>query len=349
MNNRLIEIKPNSKINIDVKFKIKKGITCIIGDSGSGKTTLLRAISGLECHPNSSVTIDSNWQNGTYFLPTCKRKIAYVLQENNLFTHLNVRNNLALINEDKSLSCSLKQALKITLKIEALKEKFPNELSGGEKQRVALFKAFIMESELILLDEPLSAVDSHHKKIILNDIQQFKQHIEKPIIYVSHNYDEITQIADQIICIQKGRKLFDLPFSSNNLNQYFQKNEPQQISSLFDMKVDKTNQDFEVAQLINDDFLIRTTSNISDTRLDYRIKILAKDVSICTERPHKTSILNILEGNITEITKLDQSMLIAVTIGDSIIFSLISHYSFFYLQLNITSKVWIQVKALNIN
>ncbi|MCJ8314007.1 MAG: ATP-binding cassette domain-containing protein [Pseudomonadales bacterium] len=345
MNNRYVHIKPNSTFNIDINFNVNKGLTCIIGDSGAGKTTILRAISGLENHPNSIVAIDSNWQSEKHFTAPYKRKIAYVLQENNLFTHLNVRENINLIKADQSQYTSLKS----TLKIGQLENKYPRELSGGEKQRVALFKAFIIDSEIILLDEPLSAVDSHHKKIILNKIQQLKQEINKPIIYVSHNYDEITQIADQIICIQNGSKVFDLPFSSNSLNRYFQKNEPLQIAALFDMKIDTSNPDKDILKLINDDFSIKSTANITDTNLDYRIKILAKDVSICTDKPQNTSILNILEAVISEITKLDQSILITTKIGDSTIFSLISHYSFIHLQLQLEAVIWIQVKALNIN
>ena len=345
MSHRFIHIKQNTHLDIDIQFSIKEGITCIIGDSGAGKTTLLRAIAGLDKHRESIVAIESIWQDKHYFLATHKRKIAYTLQGDNLFSHLNVQKNLALLNVNESQYASLKSILKI----DALLAKFPHELSGGETQRVALYKAFILDSEILLLDEPLSAIDSHHKKIILKEIQKIKQQINKPIIYVSHNYDEITQIADQIICIKKGKKEFDLPFSSNTLNRYFQKNEPQQISSLFDMKLDETNQDKGISQLKNDDFSIKTTASIIDPTLDYRVKILAKDISICTEKPKNTSILNIIEAIITEITRLDQKMLVAVTIGNSTVFSLISYYSFTQLNLTLNLNVWIQVKALNIN
>ncbi|BCE03355.1 ATP-binding cassette domain-containing protein [Marinicellulosiphila megalodicopiae] len=337
-----------ASFNLDIEFKVKLGITCIIGNSGAGKTTLLRAIAGLDHKKNDKnniVAIKQVWQNHNTYIATHKRHIAFAFQSDNLFTHLTVSQNINLIPYKQQ---NLFKKLETLLKITELMNKFPDALSGGEKQRVALFKALIIKSDIILLDEPLSAVDAHHKKVILTALNKLKTELNIPILYISHNYEEITHIADQIICIENGKKIFDSPFSSHIINQYFQSSEPNNIASIFDMNVDTKEDNDGLITLRNNYFSIRTTKTNQLTN-EVRVKIFAKDVSICTKLPTHTSIINILEAQIIECTHLENSTLINVEINGQPIYSLISYHSFKQLQLTHEKKIWIQIKAISLN
>ena len=185
-----------------------KGLTAIFGPSGSGKTTLLRAIAGLEASAKGTLVVNEEiWQDTHTFIPTHKRSLAYVFQEANLFPHLTVRGNLEYGYKrvpEKERSISFNLVVEI-LGIKLLLDRQPDNLSGGEKQRVAIGRALLTSPRIILMDEPLSALDQQSKKEILPFLEHLQQKLSIPILYVTHHLDEIKHLADYLVSIENGQ------------------------------------------------------------------------------------------------------------------------------------------------
>jgi len=197
----------------DVSFNLNKNeILGILGPSGSGKTTLLRIISGLETPEygriilNKNVIFDS--EKGIN-LPPEKRNIALVFQDFALWPHLTVKEHLEFVFEARNFPKEIrKNLIEKYLKMFGMEEKinsYPKELSGGEKQRVAIMRALAQEPKVLLLDEPLSNLDSSLKNHLKNEIKKIQKEIKMPIIYVTHNYLDLIDITNEIMIIENGK------------------------------------------------------------------------------------------------------------------------------------------------
>jgi molybdate transport system ATP-binding protein len=200
---------PNGS-TIDFNFSIcltSHGITMVTGPSGVGKTTFLRCLAGLTKAKGFLSVNGSVWQSENFFLPTHKRPLGYVFQEGALFPHLTVRQNIAYgakraANRSKThKKIDLEHFLDV-LGIGHLMERKPNTLSGGERQRIALARALASEPEVLMLDEPLSALDQERKNEIIPSLKSLKE-LDLPIIYVCHSQDEIEQLAATLIRMER--------------------------------------------------------------------------------------------------------------------------------------------------
>jgi len=190
----------HDNFTLDATFCVPaRGITALFGPSGCGKTTLLRAIAGLEKDARGTFKIgDTVWQNETRFLPTHQRALGYVFQEASLFTHLSVQQNLEygfnrISTEQQRIP--FEQAVDL-LGLESLLSRNPAQLSGGERQRVAIARALLTSPQLLLMDEPLSALDHQRKQEILPFFERLHSELDIPILYVSHAPDEVARLAD---------------------------------------------------------------------------------------------------------------------------------------------------------
>ena len=213
----------NFRLNIDLAIA-GKGVTAIFGPSGCGKTTLLRAIAGLERIDNGYLSVgDQIWQDANQFLAPHKRSVGYVFQEPSLFDHLSVHRNIeyglkrAQFKDD---SGAIDQAIEL-LDIGHLGARMPNQLSGGEQQRVAIARALAAKPKLLLLDEPLAALDETLKAEILPYLESLHRDLDIPVLYVSHSRQEVARLADQLLLLDSGEvtaygKVADL-FSSVHL------------------------------------------------------------------------------------------------------------------------------------
>jgi len=189
-------------MELNVKLNIKKGeFLAISGESGSGKTTLLRIIAGLEkC--NGVIKVENEiWQNKDNFLPPQKRNIGYVFQDFALFPNMKVIDNLLYVKKDNEFANYL---LKIS-GIENLKNRFPNTLSGGQKQRVALCRALMRKPEILLLDEPFSALDEDRREDLQEKLFLFHKKFNLTTIMVSHSSSEIYKLADNLLKLNYGK------------------------------------------------------------------------------------------------------------------------------------------------
>ena len=196
---------------LDVTFKIPlNGITGIFGPSGCGKTTMLRCIAGLQRPFGKLIVAGEIWQNSKFgiFKKVHERSIGYTTQEDNLFPHLSVKNNLLYgtkrLNEGRAKSIQLNDLVNV-LGINALLDRSPLTLSGGEKQRVSIGRAIMSQPRLLLLDEPLSALDQSTKARVFTYLKTLCQNFTIPALYVSHDINELRQIADRIILMENGK------------------------------------------------------------------------------------------------------------------------------------------------
>lgn len=192
----------NGDFYLDVNLDIKQGeFVALIGKSGSGKTTLLRILAGLE-KSNGTIKVNTQiWQDKDKFLKVQKRNIGFVFQDFALFENMNVEQNLLFVNKDKYLA---KKLLEIT-ELDKLKNRMPNTLSGGQKQRVSLCRSLMNNPQILLMDEPLSALDTKMRNKLQNEIQTLHKEFNLTTIMVSHDLNETYRLANYIVELNDGK------------------------------------------------------------------------------------------------------------------------------------------------
>ncbi len=196
----------NGDMDLDVNFHIKKGdFIALTGQSGSGKTTLLRILAGLENAKGTINVEDEIWQDDKNTLIPQKRKIGFVFQDYALFPNMTVLKNLLFVAPDKELANYL---LNVT-ELSELKNRLPNTLSGGQKQRVSLCRAMMNKPKLLLMDEPLSALDVDMRTKLQNEILTLHKEFGTTTIMVSHDPSEIYRLANRVIVLNFGKIIND--------------------------------------------------------------------------------------------------------------------------------------------
>ncbi|HEX6735124.1 MAG TPA: molybdenum ABC transporter ATP-binding protein, partial [Azonexus sp.] len=196
---------PGFALDVDLTLP-GRGVTALFGPSGSGKTTLLRCIAGLERAPHGRVAFNGQvWQDDASWLPTHRRPLGYVFQEASLFPHLDVLGNLRYgLKRSGARPAGLEQAIEL-LGIGHLLKRRPDTLSGGERQRVGIARALAVGPEILLMDEPLAALDLKRKQEILPYLERLHDELDIPVLYVSHAPDEVARLADHIVVLDSGR------------------------------------------------------------------------------------------------------------------------------------------------
>ncbi|AEI38180.1 molybdenum ABC transporter ATP-binding protein [Zymomonas mobilis] len=194
--------------NLDVAFTVSaRGVTALSGPSGCGKTTLLRAIAGLHHFQEGYCSVDGViWQDKTHFLPVYQRPIGYVFQDSRLFPNRDVIGNLLYATGGRRPSSGLLfEEVTELLGLIPLLKRSVQALSGGEKQRVAIGRALLSQPRLLLMDEPLSALDQEAREKIMPFLEQLRDQLALPILYVSHDHLEIRRLSDRQIFLHKGK------------------------------------------------------------------------------------------------------------------------------------------------
>lgn len=215
----MIDIKIFKKMpyfNLDINFSIDKEILVIQGPSGSGKTTILDCISGIKSPDQGDISINNKpiFSSGRNIdLKIKDRNIGYVFQNYALFPHMNIKENISFgIKCKKTKDSDYIDYLMNVFKIYHLSDRYPGQISGGEKQRTALARALAVKPEILLLDEPFSALDAATKNTVYKEFLQLKKLWKIDIILVTHNPEEARLLGDKIINIESGNILnFDTP------------------------------------------------------------------------------------------------------------------------------------------
>ena len=337
---------------LDANFSIPdRGITVVFGPSGSGKTTLLRAIAGLEKSDDGFLKIgDSVWQKGEDFLATHKRQIGYVFQDAALFDHLDVKGNLNfVIKRAIGLKEDFIESIHNLLEIKTLLNRKTTQLSGGERQRVAIARALLTNPKILLLDEPLSALDLKRKNEILPYLDSIHNDLEIPILYVTHSQDEMSRLADHLLLIENGNIIgsgpvndmltrFDMPLSHGG-----------DAVSIIEAEVLKRDSEFNLMHLdfLGGQFIVPDNSFPVQTKV--RIRVVARDVSLTKSKQVDTSILNIFPAMVQEIVNEGEAqVMVRLQIKETILLACITRKSSYKLRLEKGSEVFVQVKSVAI-
>ncbi len=195
------------EMSLNVNLEIEEGdFVALSGKSGSGKTTILRILAGLESS-NGTITIgDEIWQNRDFNLSVQRRKIGFIFQDYALFPNMSVEQNLLFVEKDRELANYL---LEIT-ELSSLKKRLPLTLSGGQKQRLALCRAFMNRPKLLLMDEPLSALDPYMRSKLQKEILRLHKEFKTTTIMVSHEPAEIYRLASRVLVLEQGEIVDDV-------------------------------------------------------------------------------------------------------------------------------------------
>lgn len=205
-----LESAKGDAFNLDVRFITENGITILFGPSGSGKTTTLRAIAGIIKPDEGSMTVgDRNFFDSAtgIDMPIQKRRVGYVFQDYALFPHLTAEQNVSygIKNQNKAKRSEDAQTMLALFKVDHIRQRYPGNMSGGEQQRVALARALASAPSIVLLDEPLSAVDVETRSGLLDEIAMAQTRVGIPFIYVTHNTAEAIRLGSQAVVLDQGR------------------------------------------------------------------------------------------------------------------------------------------------
>ena len=283
-----------------------RGVTAMFGASGSGKTTVLRCMAGLRHLPGGLQVAGEIWQDETVFRPPHRRPIGYVFQEASLFPHLSVRKNLFYGHRRASRN-GARDGLDPDdvvgmLGLGSLLDRATTALSGGERQRVAVGRALLSQPRLLLMDEPLAALDPMSKDEILPYFERLHQKLAIPIIYVSHDIAEVARLADRIVVLAAGRCI-----ASGPVADILERLDLQPATGRFEAGVVLTarvaahDAAFHMTRLDHHGQTISLPALQVAVGEQVRIRIRARDVALTTKKPEALSIRNVLSGRVVEI------------------------------------------------
>jgi len=334
----------NAELNIPAS-----GITVLFGSSGAGKTTLLRAIAGLEKCSGKVQVADEIWQDETRFLSPHERALGYVFQESSLLEHLSVRGNLEygykrVAPGNRLMDFSTAVEL---LGLSSLLDRSATQLSGGERKRAAIARALLSSPKLLLMDEPLASLDQQHKNELMPFLENLRDQLSVPIIYVSHSPDEVARLADHLVLIEQGKVLatgpaneiltrFDLPLAHDF-----------DASAIIETRPGAYDSQFDLSSLEFDGGSLLVPGKIQATGSSLRVRILARDVSLTLQHQSETSILNIVAARVVEMSPDDSArMLVKLDANGIILLARITRKSGTALKLTPGLAVYAQIKTV---
>lgn len=328
------------------------GVSALFGASGSGKTTCLRAIAGLEPTARGYLEVNGQvWQDDStdFFLPPHRRPLGYVSQDAGLFTHLDVQGNLEYGMRRVPASerrIPLQQAIDL-LGIAHLLKRKPVTLSGGERQRVSIARALAVSPALLLMDEPLAALDMQRKEEILPYLERLQQELAIPLIYVSHAPDEVARLADYMVLLRQGSLVaaghpselmsrLDLPLAHGD-----------SAGVIISTSVEGHDPVHDLISLRFEGGILRLPSMTVTFGTSLRVRIQARDVSLTLQAQRDSSILNIFAASVLEIApdSLGQVM-VALDCGGQRLLARITRQSAELLNLRSGSAVYAQIKGV---
>lgn len=332
-----------------------RGVTALYGHSGSGKTTCLRCIAGLERAGDGFIQInDEVWQDSRngLFVPPHKRALGYVFQEPSLFPHLSVRANLEFGLKRiprQQRRVDMAQATEL-LGIGHLLERHPQHLSGGERQRIGIARALLTSPKLLLMDEPLAALDSKRKSEILPYLERLHDELDIPVLYVSHAQDEVARLADHIVLLSDGKALASGPIGETlaRLDLPMARGDDAGVVINGNVSAYDVHYQLLTLQLPDSAQHLRVAHAPLALGKALRVKVQARDVSLSLQAEEHSSILNRLPVTVTQEIAADNSahVLVRLDADGTPLLARITRFSRDQLQLHPGQALWAQIKAV---
>lgn len=345
---------PSFALDIDLALP-GRGVTALYGHSGSGKTTCLRCIAGLEKARSGFIQINGEvWQDSQQgiFLAPHKRALGYVFQEASLFPHLSVRRNLEFgwkrIPESQR-KVQLAQATEL-LGIDHLLDRRPDKLSGGERQRVGIARALLTSPRLLLLDEPLAALDAKRKSEILPYLERLHDELDIPILYVSHSQDEVARLADHLVLLSEGKALASGPIGETLARLDLPMASGDDAGVVIEGIVSAYDPHYQLLtlRLPGSELEVKVAHAPMELGKTLRFKVQARDVSLNLQADGHSSILNRLPVTVTHEAGTDNTahVLVRLDAAGTPLLARITRYSRDHLQLHPGQQLWAQIKSV---
>ncbi|MEF0940490.1 molybdenum ABC transporter ATP-binding protein [Rhizobium sp. BR 362] len=338
---------------LDAAFTSDGGVTALFGRSGSGKTSIIRIIAGLIQPDYGHVSLDGTVladTNAQLFVPRHRRRFGYVFQEARLFPHLSVRQNLNYGRwfAPKNGHGESFDGVVDLLGIAALLDRRPAKLSGGEKQRVAIGRALLSSPRLLLMDEPLAALDEARKAEILPYLERLRDETKVPIIYVSHSIAEVARLANRVVVMRDGK----VEATGPAVEIFSQLSGPQaadrrEAGVLLEGRVEHIDRGHHLTVVTLKAAKLFVPGEAAGIGKTVRVHIPARDVMLATARPEGLSALNILEGRVLAIeTATDGTVEVKVDCGGDSVLARITQFSSERLGLRIGLPIHAVIKTV---
>lgn len=328
----------------------EQGVTAIFGLSGSGKTSLINLVSGLTAPDegfirlNTRTLVDTEMQQN---VPVHQRKIGYVFQDARLFPHYTVKGNLRY--GANNVSQTDFDYIVELLGIGHLLKRYPLTLSGGEKQRVAIGRALLTDPDILLMDEPLSALDVPRKRELMGYLERLSKEINIPILYVTHSLDELLRLADRVVLMENGKvKVYDSVEKIWNSPIFAPWKGESEQSSVLELPLYLHNPAYAMSALSLGNQALWLNQVQAEAGERVRVCIYSSDVSVTLVKPQQTSIRNILRGQIVQIERQERRIDIAVLVEGHKIWASVSRWAQNELRFAVGQEVYLQIKAISV-
>lgn len=351
MNNKNLNInciKNLGVFKLNIELNIAPSFTAIFGASGAGKTTLLNLISGLTRLDAGSIEWDGHPlsdHNQKIHIPPHKRGIGYIFQDSRLFPHKSVIDNLKYgwrLTPENQRRFSVDEAIDV-LQLKPFLQRRPASLSGGEKQRVALGRALLASPDLLLMDEPLAALDRGTKLRLLSYLKDIHNIFNLPILYVSHDLTTVVNFAKDAISINKG-KVNVITESWKAILEDSTGSLSGDIENIFKAKVKTIFRDRGTAELDTGEFsLITSDANLKEGD-QVMVEIPSSEIILATSNPKGLSARNVIKGNIQAMHTVNNRCLVDINIGRRITSEILQNTKT-ELGLAIGMEIYVIIKA----
>jgi len=334
------------------------GFTAVFGPSGSGKTSLLRCLAGLAPIRGTLHVGDVVWEDTETGLwrPPHERAVGYVFQEASLFAHLSVRDNLgfghrrAIVRGPERIG---PEGVIELLGLSRLLERSPHGLSGGERQRVALGRALLAQPELLLMDEPLAALDHAAKQEVLGYLEAIQDSLELPVVYVTHDLSEVERLADHVLLLESGRIVSGGPLYDVLVDPYTPLARSAAAASVLEARVVSYDPTDVLSTFETEAGRLLLPGDHGEVGTERRVRIAAQDVSLTLDPPSRTTILNVLPARVHEVVSLGSGRSnVVLRLGPdsatSRLLARVTSRSARTLELQAGTRVYAQIKAASI-